>query len=379
MRASRADVVVGGAWLALGVVTVVVWPDGLWPRVTAAVAGVALAASPRFPAATWAFVSALTLACAARGTILGADDFPALLLLTAHAFSAGRWDPRWHGVGGPLALAASAEVASSAWDGGTAPGIYAIFIAGAWVGGRALRARQQAIAELDAGIRELEREQAAYARVVAHRERERIAAELHDVVAHAITLMVIQAGAGRRLVARDPDGAREALAAIAGAAREAESDLSRLAALLAGDRVDGGASDLAGVEHLVATAASRGLDVRLRRHGGGGVHPAATAALGLRVVQEGITNALRHAPGSSVEVIVRDGEGLELSVLNGPSRDPAPPQVGSGGLGLRGLRERIDALGGTLEAGPRPDGGWCLRARLSRAEEAVAGPPPAPR
>src|SRR5215218_8475760 len=142
--------------------------------------------------------------------------------------------------------------------------------------------------------RELEDEREAHAALSVRYDRARIAGELHDIVAHAISVMVVQASAGQRL-AHDPEGTAEAFCAIAGAAREAEEDMGRLVALLAERDAVGPAPDLALVEELVARAAGSGLDVSLRLEGEREGLPAEIAHMAYRVVQEGLTNALRYA------------------------------------------------------------------------------------
>jgi signal transduction histidine kinase len=180
-------------------------------------------------------------------------------------------------------------------------------------------------------------------------------------------VMVVQASAGQRLAARDPEATAATFEAIGEAAREAEQDMGRLVALLGDEGAIGPAPDLALVEELVARASGSGLDVVLRLEGEGEGLPAPVVETAYRVVQEGLTNALRYAAGAAVGVLVRgDGEALLVEVTNAAAagdRDLAG--VGTG-MGLQGLRERVGSLGGTLEAGPAPDGGWRLSARLPR-------------
>jgi signal transduction histidine kinase len=186
-------------------------------------------------------------------------------------------------------------------------------------------------------------------------------------VAHAISVMVIQASAGQRLAARDPERAAETFGVIADAARQAEEDMSRLVALLADGDATGPAPDLALVEELVARAAGSGLDVTLRLEGEREGLPAAAAETAYRVVQEALTNALRYAAGAPVTVVVRgDREALVVEVANTAATAQAELADAGTGNGLRGLRERVSACGGTLEAGPRPDGGWRVAALLPR-------------
>jgi signal transduction histidine kinase len=231
-----------------------------------------------------------------------------------------------------------------------------------YLAGLALRSREIVAARLAEQAVELETERDAYARLSVRFERARIAAELHDVVAHAISMMVVQASAGQRLAVREPGRAAETFDVIAMAARQAEADLDRLADLLAQDASEDETAHLGLVREIVDTARASGLLVTLRMSGDTGIVSGAVAHAALRVVQEGMTNALRYAPGAAVEVDLDARPGaLELSIVNGGSR--SSPRLGLGsGRGLIGLRERVGACGGTLRAGPHGDDGWSTRA-----------------
>jgi signal transduction histidine kinase len=239
-----------------------------------------------------------------------------------------------------------------------------------YLGGLALRNREVLADRLAAQSDELEAEQDAYARLSVRYERSRIAAELHDVVAHAISVMVVQASAGQRLTVSEPGRAAETFGVIATAARQAEADLGRLADLLAQDATpEGGAGPGAGAElqllrEIVDTARASGLPVTLRVSGNTACVSQTVAHTVLRVVQEGLTNALRYAPGALIEVSleVRPGA-LELAVTNDKPTEPGRLGLGSG-RGLTGLRERVSDCAGTLHAGPDSAGGWSLRARI---------------
>lgn len=189
--------------------------------------------------------------------------------------------------------------------------------------------------------------------------------------------MVVQAGAGQRLVAVDAEGTAEAFGAIAGAARQAEEDMGRLVALLADEQPIGPAPDLALVEELVARAAGSGLDVSLRLEGEREGLPAPVVQVAYRVVQESLTNALRYAAGASVRVLVRgQSDALLVEVVNGRARRSTELYGHGMGSGLRGLRERLAAAGGTLEVGPTGEGGWRVQARLPRRPRTDRGAMP---
>jgi signal transduction histidine kinase len=324
-----------------------------------AVVGLALAVARSRPRVAWIAAAAATLALAPLDTSLGLA-----LLVAVHAFFAALGEPR-----GPallaLAVLAGSLLAGTSLDDGGIPVLILVGAAGA--AGAALRERELLAAQLAERGRELESEREAHAELSVRYERARIASELHDIVAHAISVMVVQAGAGRRLAARDPEATTEVFEAIAGAAREAEQDMSRLVALLGDERAVGPAPDLALVEELVARSAASGLDVTLRLEGEREGLPPEAGELAYRVVQEGLTNALRYAAGAAVAVVVRGGpDGLAVELRNGPApAETALAGVGTGN-GLRGLRERVSASGGRFEAGPVTGGGWRVSAWLPR-------------
>jgi signal transduction histidine kinase len=327
------------------------------PIVTAAIVGVALGPASRFPRAMRVVALAALLAAVPVGATVGAA-----VVAAAHAFWSGRREELWPGVAWLIALLGAVELGVAGSGGAVPAGI--VVIAG-WAGGRALREREVVAERLAQRVRELDEEREAHAELSVRYERARIAAELHDIVGHAISVMVVQAAAGQRLAARDPALAEEAFATIAGAARQAEADIGRLVALLGDEDAIGQTPDLSLVEDLVARATGTGLDVTLSLEGEREGLPAATSELAYRVVQEGVTNALRHAAGAPIGVTVRgERDAVRVEVANGAARrEPALAGAGTQ-TGLRGLRERASALGGRVDAGPTPDGGWRLRAVL---------------
>jgi len=234
-----------------------------------------------------------------------------------------------------------------------------------FVAGTVLRLRRETAEQLERKARELEEERELLTELTVRRERVRIAAELHDIVGHAISVMVIQAAAGQRLVDTSPDRARETLVAIAESASQGREDLERLIELLGGHDVV--AQDLTLVDEVVERAARSGLDVTYRLEGDADALPASVAHLAFRVVQESLTNALRHAPGAEVRICVRAvGAAADVRVENGVARSTAVPGVSGTGRGLVGLGERIDELGGFVRAGETPGGGWLVEARIGR-------------
>jgi len=236
-----------------------------------------------------------------------------------------------------------------------------------YAAGLALRGREALAGRLAQQSAELTAERDAYARLSVRYERARIATELHDVVAHAISVMVVQASAGQRLARREPALAAQTFGVIATAARQAQADLERLANLLSPDAVDDQHTDLALIHEIIDTARASGLPVALTIGGDPSEVSPSVAHVALRVVQEGLTNALRYAPGAAVTVTVDVRPGaLELSIVNEPPIASTKLGLGSG-RGLTGLRERVDARGGALSAGPDAGGGWQLTARIPSA------------
>ncbi|HSN12439.1 MAG TPA: histidine kinase [Propionibacteriaceae bacterium] len=211
---------------------------------------------------------------------------------------------------------------------------------------------------------ELEREEAAER--AAAEERARIARELHDVISHDVSLMVLQASVERQ-VGRADDSAQKTLASIEATGREALSELRRMLGVL---RKEGDPAPLAPppgvaqVPDLVASAREAGVPVRLVVDGAPVPVPPGVDIAAYRVVQEGLTNAAKHASGADVTATIRYRQaGLDVEVLDAGGA-VSLPSLASGGHGLTGLRERVSLLGGVFDAGPRPDGGFRLRVSL---------------
>jgi signal transduction histidine kinase len=242
-------------------------------------------------------------------------------------------------------------------------------VIGPWAAGRVVRSQRRLTEQLAVRGHELEAERELFAAEAVRYERARIARELHDIVAHSISVAVIQASAGQRLTATDPSLAADALDAIAEVVRQAGAEIGRLVQLLGQDpRLDPrlpGAGGMMLVDELVAQASAAGLAVSFRVSGSAGGLSGDASETAYRVVQEGITNALKHAPGARVDVVVTELNGhVEIAVVNGPAAAPASGlERAGGGNGLAGMRDRVLACGGELTAGPE-DGGWQVRARL---------------
>ena len=230
--------------------------------------------------------------------------------------------------------------------------------------GTALRMRRETASDLARRVQDLDDERELYATLAVRRERAQIASELHDIVGHALSVMVIQAAAGQRLVDSDPEAARDTLTAISESARRGTADLERLVEMLDGS-VPGGA-DLTLVEEVVSRAGRTGLKVSCRLDGDLDVVSEPLSHLAFRIVQESLTNALRYAPGAEVRIVVTvDGprQVLTVQVDNEPT-SLAPTGLLGTGNGLAGLRDRVLALGGRFSAGGTRGGGWSVQARF---------------
>lgn len=240
-----------------------------------------------------------------------------------------------------------------------------IFTAPPYAAGTVLRLRKETADQLARRVEELEEERELFTEIALRHERARIASELHDIVGHAISVMVIQAAAGQRLVDSDPARAKEALAAISESARQGTEDLEQLIELLGGGADDiAGGPDLSLVDDVVTRATRSGLNVSCRFEGDRDRVAAPVAHLAFRVVQESLTNALRYAPGSEVRIVISiDERSLAVRVENDNTMHGDTTLTGTG-RGLAGLHERIQTLGGQFDAGRTHHGGWAVEARL---------------
>jgi signal transduction histidine kinase len=194
-----------------------------------------------------------------------------------------------------------------------------------------------------------------------------MARELHDTVAHAVSVMVIQAGAATALLDSDPERCRGAIAAALRASGEAQTDLDRLLATLpAGEEPETGPRpSLAELDELVSQGRRAGLAIAVHVEGRPVPMPAGTDASAFRIIQESLTNALKHAGPVATDVTVRYGaDGLDLEIVNAHGDAHRPPPPGGTKQGLRGMRERVELLHGQLEVGPDGFGGFHVRAHL---------------
>jgi signal transduction histidine kinase len=252
--------------------------------------------------------------------------------------------------------------------GRSEPLLHLVFVG--WSGaavflGDALRGRRQHLADVQERARELaRRREADTARRLAE-ERLRIARDLHDSVAHAMATINVQAGAAAHVVDRRPEAARDALRAIQRSSADVLDELSALLGLLRnGAAADAERAPVPGLDRvgeLLESARQAGLDVGLEVDGPLDAVPPTVATAAYRVVQESLTNVVRHshATGARVHVAAADDGGLRVDVEDA---GPAKHDATGTGMGLVGMRERVDATGGTLVAAPRPDGGFRVTA-----------------
>ena len=240
-----------------------------------------------------------------------------------------------------------------------------------WGLARAVRSRQPRAEELEDRAARLEREQEAQRQLAIAEERARIARELHDIVAHGVSLMVLQAGGARQLLDERQVRVRESLLAVEQAGRQALGEMHRLLGVL---RSDGAMSpapppaNLDQVQDLAEHMQAAGLPVQVVVQGTPREVPQSVDLSAYRIIQEALTNTLKHAGPTTARVLICYGEdGVDVEVTDeGRGR---VKRTGGGGNGLVGMRERAALFGGSLQAGPRPEGGWLVRAHLPAATE----------
>jgi signal transduction histidine kinase len=268
------------------------------------------------------------------------------------------------------ALAAAATVVVAANPGGRVAdiGYTAAGVVASLAVGRAVRAMGFESDALEARAAELERTREEGARAAVEAERARIARELHDVIGHSISVMGVQAGAVRRVLPPELARERDALLAVERVGRDAVTEVKRVLGLLrTGDREASPPEPLPTLrrlDDLVAEMRAAGLDVDLRVEGELDDLSAGRGLVAFRILQEALTNALRHAAGAHVDAVVRRTQD-ELAVeVEDDGESGRPPSPAGAGYGLIGMRERIELYGGSLTAGPTPGGGYRVAARL---------------
>ena len=261
-------------------------------------------------------------------------------------------------------------VAGSAFPGWESVFLYALIVAAAWFLGDVVRRWRTAAEEHARRAAELTAAREELARYAVGEERLRIARELHDVVAHSMTVVAMHAGTARMIGDRDPAAAQAALETIERSSREALGEMRRVVGVLREGDADGvslqptpGLRDL---ERLVAEVGAAGVEVELRTEGALDEVPAGPALAAFRIAQEALTNVVKHSGSAHADLAVTVAEGeVAIAVCNDPPAKGMPgPSVEGAGMGTIGMRERVSLYGGTLTVGPLGDGGFLVEARL---------------
>jgi signal transduction histidine kinase len=333
-----------------------------------------LAARRRWPGTVLALVVASGLA----GAALGLPPFflgPAILVAV---YSVAAYGSRWLSLAGltvaELGLAAVQRTPLKFED--LALVTFMGTLAAAWLLGHFAHTYRAYAARLEERTAELEQAREELARRAVTEERLRLARELHDVVAHAMSVIAVQSGVGAHVADSQPEEVGKTLAAIEATSRDALTELRRLLGVL---RQDGESQaslapvpGLANLEALLAEVAKAGLTVGLRVEGTPSPLPAGLDLSAYRIVQEALTNVVKHAGPATAQVTIRyrDHEVAVEVTDNGRGVAAVAGEGRSGtGHGLIGMRERVAAFGGDLEVGPRPGGGFRVAARLPLAAE----------
>jgi signal transduction histidine kinase len=348
-------------------------PLDAWAYLLLVAGPAALLVRRRWPLAVLAVTVACGLAYAARTYPEGPSQLAVYPALWTVALTVPRRQA-WLAAGVAALAAAATELffySNTMFDG--EPVYAAVTVLAAMWWGEAVRARRSYVAELRDRAERAERTREEEARRRVDEERLRIARELHDVVSHTIGVISVQAGVAAHLLHRRPDKAAESLAAIRQASDEALGELHAMLGVLRERDGDAGgaplspAPGLAELDALVAQAAGAGVEVRVSLEGEPRRLPPAVDLAAYRVVQESLTNVVRHAGASRADITVTQLDGrVEVEVTDDGDgmESPSGRQVRRWGRGIAGMRERAGALGGSLEAGPRPGGGFRVLASL---------------
>ena len=345
------------------------YPDGpRWLIVLASIPiTLPLLARRRYPFGAPAFIFVYLAAVSFADGNFVVYAFTTFLTVIACSFLFGLLEDRRQSLVG-LALGIGAAEIVAYHDTTNDPADYVfvpIVFMVAWLAGYGLGSKVRQAQDAEERAARLEREREQQARLAVAEERARIARELHDVVGHSVSVMTVQAAGVRRLLQPQQEREREALLIVEQAGREALAEMRRLVGVLRRPEEAPALAPQPSLEHLdrlVAQAREAGLPVVLKIEGDPVQLAAGLDLTAYRFVQEGLTNALKHADAEHAEVLVRYDDGhVELTVTDDGSGDGGGE---SGGHGLVGMRERISVYGGELEAGPQPEGGYRLRARL---------------
>ena len=366
--AAHADRLLVAVLSAASLLDVLARGGPVWNAAVAAAIPLPLLVRRRAPLAVLALVVVATYAGYARGPAVG-GSVEAWIALNVALYTVAAHCSRGRALAGAAFVAAFALafLVPAVVEGAPISDVAgeAVFLGAVWLSGRWVRRRRHATADLERYAATLEAEREALAREAVAAERARIAREMHDAVAHSVSVMVLQAGAAEQVLTTSPERARAALAAIQDTGREAIVELRRMLGLLRDPQEGAPLGPQPGVdqlEELLAQVRAAGLPVTLTVQGEPCRLPPGIDRSAYRIVQEGLTNALKHAGPAHADVRLRyDERAVELEVLD-DGRGPHPG--GGGGFGLLGMHERAALYGGRLDGGPRPGGGYALRARL---------------
>lgn len=280
------------------------------------------------------------------------------ILVAAYSVGA-HLDRRASAIGLAMGAALVSVAIGVAGSGGSDYGFGLFLVTGPWIAGVLVRARSAAEAEALASVQHR-------ARQAADDERQRIARELHDIVSHGLSAMVVQAAAAAELIDRSPDAARRAMHEVQATGADAMIEMRHMLGLMRGGDAAGRRPQpaLEDVQDLIAAEQVAGHSVSLTVRGTPRELPRGLALSTFRIVQESLTNVRKHASGSRCEVtITYTPDALEVEIVDdgtGGAQRPTTP-----GFGIIGMSERARLYGGVLEAGPRsPEGGWAVRARF---------------
>ena len=317
-----------------------------WPRVVLALVATVALASAAETSVPWVHVTAAALASFTVGLRAAERTWSALSVLVVTGF---------------LGLGFLAQEA----DGVEAIVFPFVALVPTWLLGDVIRSRRiDAVRQAEA-IERAMREREERLRAGAAEERRHVARELHDVVAHAVSVMVIQAGAARQVLRASPDQAEESMLAVEATGREAMSELRRFLGALSDEDEPAGLAPQPGIDELVTLlerVREAGLPASLEIAGEPRVLPSSLDVTVYRIVQEALTNALRYAQRAATLVrLIWEPDQLRVEILDD---GPATAEVEGSGRGLVGMRERASLVGGRLEAGPRLGGGYAVRAWL---------------
>jgi signal transduction histidine kinase len=368
------DAVLAAVLAFTSVVPVLALGDLSWgkPKALGVVLGllstVPVAWRARYPLSAFAIVLFANGACLYAAAPIGAA-FQPFVALTLTAYSVGSraegrralWAP-------PVLVVASVPVFVAArlhgqQSGNIIPSL--LWLVAAWAVGRTVRGWRHQNVALEAANRELKEQRELQAQAAVAVERGRIARELHDVVAHNVSMIVVQAGAAARVLHGEQPDVRNALEVIAGTGRQTVDEMRALLGVLRSD--DGPAAlkpqpGLADLDQLVSGVREAGLPVTVRIEGSQRPLPQALDLSAFRIVQEALTNTLKHAGPAQAQVTVRYEEGLVTLEITDTGHGPQDAQ--GTGHGLVGMRERTAMFGGELEAAGAESGGFTVRARL---------------